>query len=1071
VNLSRLVLRLLIRDRGPLAIVAMFFLSAMVSVAQDISPDAYSGLRWRFLGTHRGGRITTVAGVTGQPNIYYAGTPNGGVWKTVDDGRTWKPIFDAVPVASIGALAVALSNPNIIYVATGEQARGRGVFKSTDAGATWSNAGLAEEHFISSIVVDPKNPDIVIAGAFGSSVPTEPRGLFKTINGGKSWTKTLADTDGSSGVADIEAAPEDARILYAALNPPPGEPGQRDQAGDSRVYLSTDEGSSWKQAGTEGLPARGRGRIGLAVIPGTSGRGVFAIMNQGLYRSNDSGASWQKATKDPRILGSWYFSRVFVDPNHPEVVYVMQTCTYRSNDGGKTFFAFRGAPSGEDHHILWIAPDGSNRMILGTDQGAIISVNGGATWTDWLNQPTGQLYHVTTDNTFPYHAYAAQQDSGTIVVPNRSDYGQITYRDWFSTGGFESGYIAPDPLNPNLIYSIGWFGTVFRLDRTTGQIATVFVPPAHYQTVWETPLVYDPRDPHTLYYGSQYLLKTSNGAVTWDVISQDLSSSPQHPAEAKKPAAGHEPDPEDEQFTDENDKDAAQFARNGSIHTIAPSPIESGMIWVGTSNGLVHLFRAGTWNDVSPPDLPKGSDVRLVEASPHDANTAYAVVLVRRDPHPYLFRTHDAGRAWTKIVSGLPEDSPAEGLREDTQRKGLLFAGTETAAWISFDDGNHWQSLQLNMPTTDVTDFAVHGADLVASTFGRGLWILDDISPLREADAKLASGPVHFYKPQTAMRVRWDNHEETPLSPEFPGSQNPPDGAILYYYLKDGAKSEITLDLLDSKGNRIRHYSSKPPTSNGLVGNAPDYWFAPPSVLSTTPGLHRFVWDVRAEDPLTLTYGYFGGKLDYVEYTLPDHSVPGQTPRQQPPGVLLPPGEYEGVLTVDGKQYRQKIDLVPDPRVHASASDLIEQWNLAYAISMAMEASYNTYNEYAALQTAIVLRQTSLKDNAQAKDLLDALAKLQKTATEVAEGSGEAPGIGPMNRDLSRNLVMIESADMRPAASAQKASQETCVALQKNLAIWLKLNDENIPEVNKQLETFHLAGLPLARPKPALTCQ
>jgi photosystem II stability/assembly factor-like uncharacterized protein len=1049
----------------------MFFLSATVSVAQDISPDAYSGLRWRFLGTHRGGRITTVAGVTGQPNIYYAGTPNGGVWKTVDDGRTWKPIFDAVPVASIGALAVAPSNPNVIYVATGEQARGRGVFKSTDAGATWSNAGLAEEHFISSIMVDPKNPDIVIAGAFGSSVPTEPRGLFKTINGGKSWTKTLADTDGSSGVADIEAAPEDARILYAALNPPPGEPGQRDQAGDSRVYLSTDEGSSWKQAGTEGLPARGRGRIGLAVIPGTSGRGVFAIMNQGLYRSNDSGATWQKATKDPRILGSWYFSRVFVDPNHPEVVYVMQTCTYRSNDGGKTFFAFRGAPSGEDHHILWIAPDASNRMILGTDQGAIISVNGGETWTDWLNQPTGQLYHVTTDNAFPYHAYAAQQDSGTIVVPNRSDYGQITYRDWFSTGGFESGYIAPDPLNANLIYSIGWFGTVFRLDRTTGQIATVFVPPANYQTVWETPLVYDPRDPHTLYYGSQYLLKTSNGAVTWDVISQDLSSSPRHPAEAKKPAAGHEPDPEDEQFTDENDKDAAQFARNGSIHTIAPSPIESGMIWVGTSNGLVHLFRAGTWNDVSPPDLPKGSDVRLVEASLHDANTAYAVVLVRRDPHPYLFRTHDAGKTWTKIVTGLPEDSPAEGLREDTQRKGLLFGGTETAAWISFDDGNHWQSLQLNMPTTDVTDFAVHGADLVASTFGRGLWILDDISPLREADAKLASGPVHFYKPQTAMRVRWDNHEETPLSPEFPGSLNPPDGAILYYYLKDGAKGEITLDLLDSKGNRIRHYSSKPLTSNGLVGNAPDYWFAPPSVLSTTPGLHRFVWDVRAEDPLTLTYGYFGGKLDYVEYTLPDHSVPGQTPRQQPPGAFLPPGAYEGVLTVDGKQYRQKIDLVPDPRVHASASDLIEQWNLAHAISMAMEASYNTYNEYAALQTAIVLRQTSLKDNAQAKDLLDALAKLQKTATDVAEGSGEAPGIGPMNRDLSRYLVMIESADMRPAASGQKASQETCVALQKNLAIWLMLNDENVPAVNRQLGTFHLAALPLARAKPALTCQ
>jgi photosystem II stability/assembly factor-like uncharacterized protein len=1053
------------------AIPAMFLLLTLGCSAQEISPDAYSGLHWRFLGTHRGGRITTVAGVTGQPNIYYAGTPNGGVWKTVDDGRTWKPIFDAVPVASIGALAVAPSNPNIIYVATGEQSRGHGVFKSTDAGATWSNAGLAEEHFISSIVVDPKNPDIVIAGAFGSSVPAEPRGLFKTIDGGKSWTKTLADTDGSSGVADIEAAPEDARILYAALNPPPGEPGQRDQGGDSRVYLSTDEGSSWKQTGIEGLPSKGRGRIGLAVIPGTSGRAVFAIMNQGLYRSNDSGATWQQATNDPRILGSWYFSRVFVDPNHPQVVYVMQTCSYRSSDGGKTFFAFRGAPSGEDHHVLWIAPDGSNRMILGTDQGAIISVNGGQTWTDWLNQPTGQLYHVTTDNTFPYHAYAAQQDSGTIVVPNRSDYGQITYRDWFSTGGFESGYIAPDPLNPNLIYSIGWFGTVFRLDRTTGQIATVFVPPANYQTVWETPLVYDPRDPHILYYGSQYLLKTSNGAVTWDVISQDLSSSPQHPAEAKKPAAGHEPDPDDEQFTDENDKDAAQFARNGSIHTIAPSPIESGMIWVGTSNGLVHLFRNGAWQDVSPPDLPKGSDVRLVEASPHDANTAYAVVLVRRDAHPYLFRTHDVGRTWTKIVTGLPEDSPAEGLRADTRRKGLLFAGTETAAWVSFDDGGHWQPLQLNMPTTDVTDFAVHGDDLIAATFGRGLWILDDISPLRELDAKAATAPVYFFKPQQAVRVRWDNHEETPLSPEFPGSQNPPDGAMLYYYLKSGAKNEMTLDVLDSKGNRVRHYSSKPPASNSLVGNAPDYWFAPPSVLATTPGLHRFVWDLRAEDPLALTYGYFGGKLDYIEYTLPDHSIPGQTPRQQPPGPLVPPGTYEAVLTVDGKQYRQQLDLLLDPRVHVSASDFAEQWDLARTITAAMEVSFNVYNEYQALQGAIALRQTTLKDNAQAKDLLEALAKLQKAATEVAEGSGEAPGIGPMNRDFSRYLVMIESADMRPPASGQSASHETCVALQKKLAIWQQLKDENISAINKQLQTLHLADLPVASRRSAVACR
>jgi hypothetical protein len=368
-------------------------------------------------------------------------------------------------------------------------------------------------------------------------------------------------------------------------------------------------------------------------------------------------------------------------------------------------------------------------------------------------------------------------------------------------------------------------------------------------------------------------------------------------------------------------------------------------------------------------------------------------------------------------------------LREDIKRKGLLFAGTETAAWVSFDDGDHWQSLQLNMPTTNVTDFAVHGDDLVAATFGRGLWVVDDISPLRELSAKIADSPVHFFKPQTAMRVRWDNNDETPLSPEFPASQNPPDGAIFYYSLKNNVQSEITFEVLDAKGNRVRHYSSKAPAANGLVGNAPDYWFAPAPLLGTAPGLHRFVWDVRTEDPLTLTYGYFGGKLDYIEYTLPDHAIPGQTPRQQPPGALLPPGTYEAVLTVDGKQYRETFPVALDPRVHASASDLTEQWNLAHTIGAAMEASYHAYNEYSALQTAIELQQTALKANAQAKELLDALTKLQKAASDAAEGTREAPGLGPMNRDISRYFVMIESADMRPAASAQKATNNYKISI------------------------------------------
>jgi photosystem II stability/assembly factor-like uncharacterized protein len=1071
VRRSALLLRLY-----PLFAVTIFFAGllgfAPVTRAQEVSPDAYAGLRWRFLGTHRGGRITAVAGVVGQPNLYYAGTPNGGVWKTDDGGRTWKPTFDSIAVPSVGALAVAPSNPKIIYVATGEQGKGGGIFKSTDGGETWASAGLADNALFDGLIVDPQNPDVVIAGASGRG-RLEPRGLYKTTDGGKTWKKTFAEADVNAGVADVTAAADSPKILYATLYPVSAPPeGEKGAAAEARVLISEDEGATWTVTAGAGLPEKGRGRIGVAVVPGTAGKSVLAILNQGLFRSDDAGGTWHKSTNDPRILGSGYFSKVYVDANQPSVVYVMQTCSYRSNDGGKTFFAFRGAPSGEDHHVIWIAPDHSNRMILGTDQGAIISINGGATWTDWLNQATGQLYHVTTDNQFPYHAYAAQQDSGTIVVPNRSDYGQITYRDWFSSGGFESGYIAPDPLNANLVYSVGWFGTVLRLDRVTGQIATVYVPPADYKTVWETPLVYSPRDAHTLYYGAQYLLKTTDGAVTWNVVSPDLSNSPQHPAEVKKPGGGHQPDPdaEEEDPAAEADKDPAQFARTGAIHTIAPSPREDGMIWVGTSNGLIQLFRANVWQDVTPPDLPKGSDVAIVEASPHDASTAFTVVKVRRDDHPYIFRTHDAGKTWTKIVSGLPEGVPAEGVREDVKRKGLLFAGTERAAYVSFDDGDHWQTLQLNLPASPVTDFSVHGDDLVASTFGRGLWILDDIAPLRELTGKIASAPVHFFKPQTAMRIRWDNHEETPLSPEFAASPNPPDGAVLDYFLKSAPRGEVTLDLLDGKGNRIRHYSSNQPVASPLVGNAANIWFAPPAVLQTSPGLHRFVWDLRAEDPLTLTYGYFGGKLDYIEYTLPDHSVPGLTPRQQPPGALAPPGAYNAILKIDGKEFRQPLQVDLDPRVHTSQGDLLDQWNLASEITSAMSVSYHTYNDYAALQSAIHERQSALAGKDQAKTLAESLQSLEKSATNIAEGSGDTPGIGPINRDLSRYLVMIESADLKPVASAHQAVQKACTALQTNLHAWQKLNSEELPAANRLLERTHLPDLPIAPNGAELSC-
>ena len=1062
------------RGRLILFILLMFFGAPYCAkvAAQEIPPDSYAGLRWRFLGTHRGGRITAVAGVVGRPNLYYVGTPNGGVWKTDDGGRTWTPIFDSVPIPSIGALAVSASDPNVIYVATGEQGKGQGIFKSTDAGKTWLSAGLSDNAYFDGLFVDPLDSNIVVAGASGRAIRETPRGLYKTIDGGKSWKKVFTEPDINAGVADLAAATDNVKVLYATLFPSSApEPGEKGAAAESRILVSQDEGSSWKVVPGAGLPEKARGRIGVAVVPGTNGQSVLAILDQGLFRSDDSGKTWHKATTDPRILGSGYFSKVYVDPNQPTVVYVMQTCTYRSNDGGKTFFAFRGAPSGEDHHVLWIAPDHSNRMILGTDQGAIISVNGGRTWTDWLNQPTGQLYHVTTDNGSPYRAYASQQDSGTVVVPNRSDYGQITYRDWFSTGGFESGYNAPDPLNPNLVYSVGWFGTVLRLDRATGQIATVFVPPANYKTVWETPLVYSPRNPQILYYGAQYLLKTSDAGRTWDVISPDLSGSPLHPADGKKSGGGHEPDPDEEDLHADNDQGPAQFAQGGAISTIAPSPLEDGMIWVGTSNGLAQLFRHGAWQDVTPAELPKGSSFSIIEASPLDPDKAFAVIKVRRDDHPLIFRTRDGGKTWTKIVNGLPEDVPAHGVREDIKRKGLLFAGTERAVYISFDDGDHWQTLQLNLPASPVTDFSIHGDDLVASTFGRGLWVLDDITPLREIDPGVANAPVHFFKPQNALRIRWDNLQETPLSPEFPASPNPPDGAVLDYFLKSAATGEVTLDILDSKGTRIRHYSSQPPSAEIMAGNAPDYWFAPAPILETSPGLHRFVWDLREQDPLTLTYGYFGGKLDYIEYTLPDHSVPGNTPRQQPPGPLVVPGIYQVVLRVEGKEYRQSLQVALDPRVRTSTEDLDAQAKLARQIVAAMAASFATYGEFSALQSALAGRAAQLNGKPDSAELLESITKLQKAATNLGEGTREAAGIGPENRDLSRYLVMVESADIAPATSAQSAVHDACAALQRNLYAWQKFISTDAAQLNAKLQSAHIATISLGSATvPTLAC-
>jgi photosystem II stability/assembly factor-like uncharacterized protein len=1012
-------------------------------LGQQYDPAIYSGMQWRLIGPHRAGRVTAVAGIPGRPAIYYFGTPGGGLWKTTNGGSVWQQIFDDVHVASIGAMALAPSNADVIYVGTGEQVEGNGVYKSTDGGSTWTNSGLRDTHAISSLIVDPHDSNIVLVGVSGGSAPGQARGVFKTTDGGKTWTKVLFKDD-KTGVMDMSADPDDSRVVYAATWTRQVGPNEGRPAGtESEIFKSTDEGSTWQPLKGTGLPGQPRGRIGVAAAPG-GGKRVYAILNQGLFRSDDAGGSWQRITTDPRVVGSGYFSRVYVDPQNADVVYVMQTSMYRSVDGGKTFTAYKGAPSGEDEHVLWIAPEDPQRMILGSDQGAVISVDNGRTWTSWFNQPTGEMYHVTTDNDFPYHLYASQQDSGSVVVPNRSDFGQITFRDWFSSGSFESGYIAPDPGNSNLVYSIGWFGTVLRLDRKTGQVSTVFVPGAKYRYTWETPLIFSPLDPKTLYVGMQHVLKTIDGAVTWQEISPDLTVKPARSVRARE----------------KDDEDGAQAGSGrGVIQTIKPSAAQAGEIWVGTSTGLVQLTRdgGGTWQNVTPPAMPESGQIILIEASPLEAETAYVIAAARGDLHPYIYRTRDAGKTWQKIVAGLPEAGIARVVREDPARKGLVYAGTETGVHVSFDGGDHWQTLQLNLPTTSVRDLAIHGSDLAAATYGRGLWVLDNLSPLRQLDAKVTEAKVYLFKPETVVRVRWDNWQETPLPADTPAGQNPPDGAIIDYYLKSNSASEITLEIRDGHGNTVRRYSRTPPPPDKVPGNAPDSWFAPPEVLSTKAGFHRFVWNLQWPHPATLPYNFYGRPIDYIEYTVPDHAIVGQTPRYQPPGPLVVPGNYEVVFTVDGQTLREPLEVKLDPRVEVSQTDLEAQLELAKQISALMAASYSSYNEVASLRVALAEMKQRLAGKF--KDVTAPTTALEKELLEIQDGPSAAPGFGSVNRDLARYMTMIESGDMRPATSARENTQKCCEALKKDLARWRKVNAESVPALNKLLARYKLAAL------------
>ncbi len=1044
----------------------------------EVPPSDYAGMRWRSIGPYRSGNVYAVAGAPGEPNTYYLGLPEGGVWKTSDGGTVWKPVFDAEHVPSVGAVAVASSDPSVVYVGTGDPSGwsftpGRGVYKSTDGGKTWSNIGLDRSQYINSILVDPRNPNLVLVGVLGSrgfgGGANGERGVYRTTDGGRTWKQVLFK-DAYTGVADMSWDDFDPKVVYAAFQRTGGfgltlAERQKLPPVGSVLYKSTNEGASWKPLSGQGLPA-GTGSFAIAVASGTHGRRLYAEAQgfgrdaAGVYRSDDGGRSWSLGTKQIGSAGG----RIYAAPKNPDVVYLMGTSMYRSLDGAHSFASYKGAPGGDDDRALWIDPRNPRRMIMGVDQGPTITVDGGKTWTPWYNLPNGQFYNVFTDNHFPYRVYGAQQDSGTACVLSRSDYGEIRDSDWYPIGGFENGYIVVDPLHPRYVFTQGWYHVLRRYDRRTGQVAVLYSPSAKDRFGGAPPMAFSPQDPHVLYMGAQYVLESRDGGRDWTQISPDLTLQP-------KPA---QPPP----------GPMGRFFRGSFIESLDPSPVRAGEIWVGTSNGLIQLTRDGgkTWKNVSPPSpaspIPNLRDgaagpaglaareaVNFIDASHHDPGTAYVAMESFASERPDLYRTTDYGATWRKIVNGLPNHFRTRVVREDPVDPRLLYAGTEMGAWVSFDRGDQWQSLQLNLPSTVVSDMTVHGNDLVISTYGRSFWILDDVTPLRQAaQAQAASSEAYLYEPEPAYRVRWDNDQDTPLPPEVPAGQNPPQGAILDYLLKAPAQGTISLAIYDSAGHLVREYSSTPPPPNTSMPNVPEYWFKPPVVLPTTPGMHRIAWDLRYPTPPSLTYSYFGNLLDYTEYTLTWHAIKGQTPRTQPVGPIVVPGTYQVRLTVDGQTYTRSLVIKQDPRIQISQAALVEQSQFERRMMAGMAASYSGFNQIQHLLGALAADEAQVKGKPEAAQVAAAAAPFEQKASALA--SGRQGSLGIANRDLGRHLEDMEFGDLEPTPSDLAAGEADCRDIDTALGGFQKLERTALPALNAKLALAHLAPL-AASPLPA----
>jgi photosystem II stability/assembly factor-like uncharacterized protein len=1023
---------------------------------QQAMPDLSQAMRWRNIGPYRGGRTRAVAGVPGEPNVFYIGVCNGGVWKSENYGRTWEPIFDRESSGSIGSLFVAPSDPNVVYAGSGEGLHrpdlsvGDGIYKSTDAGRTWTHLGLRDGQQIPGLAVDPHDPNRVFAAVAGHPYgPNEQRGIFRSTDGGQTFEKVLYK-DEYTGGDDVLIDPANPQVVYATLWPSQEGPWENGawNGTNGGIFKSTDGGSTWqKLAG--GLPEEvTQAHLAVSVSnPQILFASVATLHEVKLYRSEDGGQSWTVATSDRRPagrIGGGDLPVPGIDPQNPQVVYMTSTVTWKSTDGGKTWMGLRGAPGGDDYQNIWINPNHPEIILLASDQGAIVTVDGGESWSSWYNQSTAQMYHVNADNAFPYRLCSGQQESGSACVSSRGNDGEITIRDWHPVAAEEYGYAVPDPLDPDVVYG----GKLTRYDRHTTQAQNIMPKPFRskdFRVLRTAPIVFSPENPHVLYFASNTLWKTADGGNSWQQISPDLARKT-----FKVPAT----------VSKYSSESSAQPTERGVIYAVAPSPLDSNRIWAGTDDGQIDLTTDGGahWANVTPPDLMPFEKVSIIEASHFDPQTAYAAINTLRldDLHPHILRTRDSGKTWTEIVSGMPENEDVNVVREDPKRKGLLFAGTEESVYVSFDDGDHWQSLRLNLPATSMRDLVIKNDDLAVATHGRGFWILDDITPLRQLTRQVTSSQAFLFKPQLAYRVRWDTNPDTPLPPDFPAGQNPPDGAVINYYLSATSDAPITLEIQDSAGKIVRRWSSadKPQPISPDLG-IPTYWVRPPQVLSDTAGMHRFLWDMH--------YAPVPG----IPPSYPIAAVPHNT-APQPTSPWAMPGEYTVVLTADGTKYTQPLTLKMDPRVKTSVLALKRQF------TESMQLYERLLNVSPAFDQAVELRKqlADLKGQSQG-ELLAAVNRLDEKLRGLAgadrgfPGASEAaPSLGGTRMRLLMLMNLFQEADVAPTSQASVAASELVKEVPGIMESWAGVKTQDIPALNGQLRAANVPEVKLESNPP-----